>query len=104
MAVHLLCALAWNEGRLIGSEDLAYSVGTHPSFLRGLIVKLREAGLVETRQGKGGGPQHGAFAEQGERADRGHPGGRAETNDRRRPGGGLHHLAVFFWTKLSSIR
>ncbi len=55
MAVHLLCALAWNEGRLIGSKNLAYSVGTNPSFLRGLIVNLREAGLVETRQGKGGG-------------------------------------------------
>ena len=55
MAVHLLCALAWNEGRLIGSEDLAYSIGTNPSFLRGLIVDLREAGLLETRQGKGGG-------------------------------------------------
>jgi len=55
MAVHLLCALAWNEGRVIGSEDLARSVGTNPSFLRGLIGDLREAGLVETRQGKGGG-------------------------------------------------
>ncbi len=55
MAVHLLCALAWNEGRLVGSQDLAYSVGTNPSFLRGLIGVLREAGLVETRQGKGGG-------------------------------------------------
>ena len=55
MAVHLLCALAWNEGRVVGSEDLAYSVGTNPSFLRGLIGDLREAGLVETRSGKGGG-------------------------------------------------
>lgn len=55
MAVHLLCALAWNKGRLVGSQDLAFSVGTNPSFLRGLISDLREAGLVETRQGKGGG-------------------------------------------------
>ncbi len=55
MAVHLLCALAWNEGKLVGSADLAFSVGTNPSFLRGLISVLREAGLVETRQGKGGG-------------------------------------------------
>ncbi len=55
MAVHLMCALAWNEGKLIGSQDLAHSVGTNPSFLRGLISVLREAGLVDTRQGKGGG-------------------------------------------------
>jgi Rrf2 family protein len=55
MAVHLMCALAWNKGKLVGSQDLAFSVGTNPSFLRGLISDLREAGLVETRQGKGGG-------------------------------------------------
>ena len=55
MAVHLLCALAWNQGRVVGSGDLARSVGTNPSFLRGLIGDLRKAGLVETRQGKGGG-------------------------------------------------
>ena len=55
MAVHLMCALAWNKETLVGSQDLAFSVGTNPSFLRGLIGDLREAGLVETRQGKGGG-------------------------------------------------
>lgn len=55
IAIHLLCALAWNEGRMVGSEMLARSVGTNPSFLRGLIGDLRDAGLVETRQGKGGG-------------------------------------------------
>jgi Rrf2 family protein len=55
MAVHLMCALAWNKGELMGSQELAHSVGTNPSFLRGLISVLREAGLVETRQGKGGG-------------------------------------------------
>ena len=55
MAVHLLCALAWKDGQVIGSEDLARSIGTNPSFLRGLIGDLRDAGLVETRPGKGGG-------------------------------------------------
>ncbi len=55
MAIHLLCALAWNKDRTVGSEMLARSVGTNPSFLRGLIGELRNAGLVETRQGKGGG-------------------------------------------------
>jgi Rrf2 family protein len=55
MAVHVLCALAYNDGTTLGSEDLARTVGTNPSFLRGLIGQLREAGLVETRLGKGGG-------------------------------------------------
>ena len=55
MAVHLLSALAYNDGDVIASEDLAQTVGTNPSFLRGLIGDLREAGLVETHLGKGGG-------------------------------------------------
>jgi len=55
MAVHVLSALAYNEGGLLGSDYLAKSVGTNPSFLRGLIGRLREAGLVETQMGKGGG-------------------------------------------------
>jgi Rrf2 family protein len=55
MAIHLLSALAFHEGELVGSDHLAKSVGTNPSFLRGLIGKLKEAGLVETQMGKGGG-------------------------------------------------
>jgi len=55
MAVHVLSVLAYQEGQVVGSEDLARSVGTNPSFLRGLIGVLRKAGLVETQLGKGGG-------------------------------------------------
>ena len=55
IAVHVLSALAYADGELMGSELLAKSVGTNPSFLRGLIGQLREAGLVETQMGKGGG-------------------------------------------------
>jgi len=55
MAVHVLSALAYNDGAIVGSEDLARTVGTNPSFLRGLIGQLKEAGLVETHLGKGGG-------------------------------------------------
>ena len=55
MAIHLLSALAFHDGELVGSDELAKSVGTNPSFLRGLIGKLKEAGLVETQMGKGGG-------------------------------------------------
>jgi Rrf2 family protein len=55
MAIHVLSALAYNDGRIVGSDYLAKSVGTNPSFLRGLIGRLKEAGLVETQMGKGGG-------------------------------------------------
>tara|TARA_R110002096_G_scaffold433887_3_gene653847 strand:+ start:57682 stop:58113 length:432 start_codon:yes stop_codon:yes gene_type:complete len=55
IAVHVLSALAYHEGELVGSDYLAKSVGTNPSFLRGLIGHLKEAGLVETQMGKGGG-------------------------------------------------
>ena len=55
MAVHVLSALAYTDGEVIGSDDLAKTVGTNPSFLRGLIGRLRDAGLVETQLGKGGG-------------------------------------------------
>ena len=55
MAVHVLSALAFNEGKLVGSADLARSIGTNPSFLRGLLGQLREGGLIETRLGTGGG-------------------------------------------------
>jgi Rrf2 family protein len=55
IAVHVLSALAYNGDKRVGSEDLARTVGTNPSFLRGLIGQLKEAGLVETQLGKGGG-------------------------------------------------
>lgn len=55
MAVHVLVALAYNKGQVVGSADLGKTVGTNPSFLRGLIGQLKEAGLVETQMGKGGG-------------------------------------------------
>jgi Rrf2 family protein len=55
LAVHVLSALAFNEGKFVGSADLARSMDTNPSFLRGLIGQLREAGLVETRLGNRGG-------------------------------------------------
>ncbi len=62
IAVHVLSALAYREGNLVGSDDLAKSVGTNPSFLRGLIGRLKEAGLVETQMGKGGGTRLGKDA------------------------------------------
>lgn len=54
MAVHVLCALAHHD-EVLDSQTLAASVGTSPSYLRGIIGELREAGLVRTRRGQGGG-------------------------------------------------
>lgn len=55
IATHVLAALALNDGRLVTSAELAESVDTNPAFLRAVLGCLREAGLVETRLGKGGG-------------------------------------------------
>ena len=55
MAVHLLTALAYHRGEPISSAVLAGSVGTNPAFLRTVLGRLRDKGLVETRLGKGGG-------------------------------------------------
>ena len=55
MAIHLLTLLALAEGELVASSDLAESIGTNPSFLRQLVGTLRDAGLVATKLGKGGG-------------------------------------------------
>ncbi|MDH4016320.1 MAG: Rrf2 family transcriptional regulator [Actinomycetota bacterium] len=55
IAVHILTVLAYRDGEAVASADLARSVDTNPSFLRGLIGSLRDAGLVETSMGKGGG-------------------------------------------------
>ncbi len=58
IAVHVVTALAYmqdNDPNPVGSDELARTVGTNPSFLRGLIGRLRNAELVETVLGKGGG-------------------------------------------------
>lgn len=55
LALHVLISLALHRGEPVPSGKLAASVNTNPAFLRQLIGELREAGLVETRLGKGGG-------------------------------------------------
>ncbi len=55
LALHILIALALHRGEPVPSATLAASVNTNPAFLRQLIGALRQAGLVETRLGKGGG-------------------------------------------------
>jgi len=55
VAVHVMTALAYNDGESIASPRLATSVGTNPVVIRRLLLRLEKAGLVETRVGKGGG-------------------------------------------------
>ena len=63
IAIHVLIVLAYHKDEVLGSERLAGSVDTNPSFLRGLIGRLKEAGLVETQMGKGGGTRLGKKAD-----------------------------------------
>ena len=54
-AVHILTALAFSRGEVIGSQTLAASVNTNPVVVRRLLLTLRRAGLIETFTGKHGG-------------------------------------------------
>jgi Rrf2 family protein len=54
MALHALALLAQDpEGH--PSEVLAGSVNTHAVFLRRVLRRLAEGGLIEAREGRGGG-------------------------------------------------
>jgi Rrf2 family protein len=55
LATHMLVALALNEGTPQTSAELARSVNTNAAFLRMLLGRLRQAGLIEVTLGKGGG-------------------------------------------------
>lgn len=54
LGVHVLVALTL-RGEVVASDELAASVNTNPAFLRQLISRLREAGLVASKLGTGGG-------------------------------------------------
>lgn len=54
-AVHVLSVLAHNTGEAFTSETLAATVNTNPVVIRRLLLELKEAKLVETQRGPGGG-------------------------------------------------
>src|SRR3977135_4187741 len=54
-AVHIMTALAFSPGEVIGSQTLAASVNTNPVVVRRLLLTLRRARLIETFTGKHGG-------------------------------------------------
>lgn len=58
LATHVLTVLAVHRDQgPVTSAQIARSINTNPAFLRTLLGQLREAGLIETSLGKGGGAQ-----------------------------------------------
>jgi Rrf2 family protein len=58
VAVHAMTAIGYvqRHGRdLVASEDIAKSVNTNPTVIRNLMRLLKKAGLIESKEGKGGG-------------------------------------------------
>ncbi|MFC4303631.1 RrF2 family transcriptional regulator [Cohnella boryungensis] len=54
VAVHILVGLARSEGNL-SSATLAGQVNSHATFMRRILARLAQAGLVEAREGRDGG-------------------------------------------------
>ena len=57
LGVHVLTMLAGLPRELQTSEGMAASAGSNPVHLRRVLGRLREAGLVSSRPGPGGGWQ-----------------------------------------------
>ncbi len=57
IAIHLMTALAYLEGRGLVSHQLAASVNTSPSFIRRILARLSKSGLVRATAGKRGSCQ-----------------------------------------------
>ncbi|EQA35767.1 transcriptional regulator [Leptospira inadai serovar Lyme str. 10] len=58
VAVHTLATVGYHQGKdslPVTSEDVAKSVDTNPVVIRNLIRSLKAAGIVESKEGKGGG-------------------------------------------------
>ncbi|MEL6346414.1 MAG: Rrf2 family transcriptional regulator [Myxococcota bacterium] len=55
IALHALTLLAQAHEHLLTSEKMAESVNTNPVFLRRVLKALKQAEIIETRRGAGGG-------------------------------------------------
>ncbi len=50
-----MVSLAYKQDELLNSEKLASILKTNPTFVRKIVARLVEAGLVQSFRGKGGG-------------------------------------------------
>jgi len=55
VAVHILTLLAYREGHPVTSESVSDSVNTNPVVIRRVLGALRDAKLVTSQTGPGGG-------------------------------------------------
>lgn len=55
IGLHIVGFLTARSGEPLTSETLASTYGTSPVVVRRVLSKLKQAGLVETRRGSGGG-------------------------------------------------
>ena len=53
--IHILCILGVLENEFISSTHLAKSLQTNPGFVRRILLKLSDSGLIITTKGIGGG-------------------------------------------------
>ncbi|HEX9996125.1 MAG TPA: Rrf2 family transcriptional regulator [Abditibacterium sp.] len=54
-ATHVLSVLASQPDEKFSSEALGHTVNTNPVVIRRLLLDLKDAGLIETQRGPGGG-------------------------------------------------
>lgn len=54
IATHALALLA-QTGESCASDELSASINTNPAFLRRILARLSQAGLIEAREGRAGG-------------------------------------------------
>ncbi len=55
VAVHILAALAVNDGKAVRSDQLASSASTNPVVIRRILSTLAAAGITSSQLGYGGG-------------------------------------------------
>lgn len=55
IGVHVMTLLSAHDGERVSSEVLAGSAGSNPVHVRRILGRLREAGLVDSIPGPGGG-------------------------------------------------
>lgn len=54
-AIHILTLLAYLKEEILSSEYIAGSINVNPVLVRKELSNLRQHGLVQSREGKGGG-------------------------------------------------